>query len=202
MSAVSQTARPDAICRWSNSRARVWARRRFGVTTAVPAECPRARCAKSARLCSTGSSAPTVMAPNLMESCPSSEPILTTKTQRHQGELTKFQGSHFVFLGVLVSWCLGALVVSFRFFSAFSGNLDNLSGKRDSAALQQLRLFLDVFPLVGVGGRVLLFGEYRPNLRQLGIDLGETTLVLRHVVLGEDRLDRALAHAQRAIDAF
>jgi hypothetical protein len=32
------------------------------------------------------------------------EPILTTKTQRHQEKLTKFPGSHLHFL---VSWCLG-----------------------------------------------------------------------------------------------
>ena len=37
---------------------------------------------------------------------------------------------------------------------------------------------------------------------ELGVERRELHLVGRHVVLGEDRLDRALGHAERAVDAL
>jgi hypothetical protein len=50
-----------------------------------------------------------------------------TKAPRKTGEIVIFP---FAFLGVLVSWCLGALVVNFSVFfsvlSAFAGNFNNL----------------------------------------------------------------------------
>ena len=39
-------------------------------------------------------------------------------------------------------------------------------------------------------------------LRQLGVELDEVLLVARHVFLGQDRVDRALGDADRAVDAL
>lgn len=44
--------------------------------------------------------------------------------------------------------------------------------------------------------------DRRPFLGQLGIQLDEDLLILRHVLLGHDGIDRALGDADRAIDAF
>ena len=54
----------------------------------------------------------------------------------------------------------------------------------------------------GEGGRGLALDDRLPHLRELGVERLEFGLVRRHVVLGEDRLDRAFGDAQRAVDAL
>src|SRR4029079_1362853 len=68
--------------------------------------------------------------------------------------------------------------------------------------LQMRELVPHVLPFVRIGGRGLALYDRLPQLRQLGVQSLERLLVLGHVVLGEDRLHRALRHAQRAVDAF
>src|SRR5262249_7787680 len=71
-----------------------------------------------------------------------------------------------------------------------------------SSARQKLLLVLDLRPFVRVGGSGLALDDRLPGLRELGVERNPAALLRRHVVLGEDRLDRALGDAQRAIDAF
>ena len=59
-----------------------------------------------------------------------------------------------------------------------------------------------LFPFIGIGGRRPALDDRLPDLRELGIELGEFHLVRRNVVLGEDRFDGTFGHAQRAVDAF
>src|SRR5690606_9518426 len=70
------------------------------------------------------------------------------------------------------------------------------------SALEQLELVRLAFPLLGVGRWVLARGDHRPFLRQLGVERHEVLLPGGHVVLGVDRVDRALGFAQGAIDAL
>ena len=65
-----------------------------------------------------------------------------------------------------------------------------------------LRLVLDAFPLVRVGGSRLALDNGLPLLRELRVECDERLLVGRNVVFRVDRLDRALGHAERAVDAF
>src|SRR5438876_624649 len=53
-----------------------------------------------------------------------------------------------------------------------------------------------------VARRRLALDDRLPHLRALAVERGELSLRVGHVVLGEDRLDRALGHAQRAVDAL
>src|SRR4051812_21739984 len=69
-------------------------------------------------------------------------------------------------------------------------------------ALEQILLVFFLRPLVRVGGRGLSLDERLPRLRELAVERDEFLLRVGHVVLGEDRLDRALRHAQRAVDAL
>src|SRR5262245_17468625 len=71
-----------------------------------------------------------------------------------------------------------------------------------SSARQKLLLVLDLRPFLRVGGSGLALDDRLPGLRELGVERDPVALLRRHVVLGEDRLDRALGDAQRAIDAF
>ena len=64
------------------------------------------------------------------------------------------------------------------------------------------QFFRDPVPRIGIVGRRNARGEYRPQWRKFGIDLQEFLLSGRHVVFREDRVGRALGHAQRAVDAF
>src|SRR4051812_23111395 len=57
-------------------------------------------------------------------------------------------------------------------------------------------------PFVGVARRRLSFDDRLPGLRQLRIERDECMLRVGHVVLGEDSLDRAFGHTQRAVDAL
>jgi hypothetical protein len=52
------------------------------------------------------------------------------------------------------------------------------------------------------GRGVLLLDDGLPALGQFGVQRDERPLVGRHVVLGVDRLDGALRHAERAVDAL
>src|SRR5688572_15902392 len=70
------------------------------------------------------------------------------------------------------------------------------------STLEVLHLAGRILPRVGVRRRRLALDDRTPQLRELGIDRLELLLVRRHVVLGEDRLDRALGDAQRAVDAL
>src|SRR5260221_3347463 len=67
---------------------------------------------------------------------------------------------------------------------------------------QEVLLLLDVFPLVGVGGRGLALDDGLPDLGELGVEGDEFLLARGDVVFGEDRLDRALGDAERAVDAL
>src|SRR5262245_34215438 len=71
-----------------------------------------------------------------------------------------------------------------------------------SSALQKPLLVLDLRPLVRVGGRGLALDDGLPLLGELAVEGDPVALLLRHVVLGENRLDRALGNAKRAVDAF
>src|SRR5262245_23107198 len=62
-------------------------------------------------------------------------------------------------------------------------------------------LVLHLRPLVGVGGRRLSFDDGLPDFREIGVEGNPVALLRRHVVLCENRLDRALGNAQRAVDA-
>src|SRR5712692_7035112 len=64
-------------------------------------------------------------------------------------------------------------------------------------ALQMLELVLHVLPLVGVPGRGLHVGDDRPDPGELGVQRGKLLLLL-----GQDRVHRALGDAHGAIDAF
>src|SRR3954469_15993114 len=71
------------------------------------------------------------------------------------------------------------------------------------SALEEIFLAARFFrPLVRVGRRGLALDDRFPDLRELAVERGEFLLLVGHVVLGEDRLDRALGHAQRAVDAL
>src|SRR4029453_6688736 len=71
-----------------------------------------------------------------------------------------------------------------------------------SSTLEILALDLHLFPLVRIGRRRLALDDWLPDLRELGVERGELRLIGRDVVLREDRLHRALGHAQRAVDAL
>src|SRR5215475_14743703 len=70
------------------------------------------------------------------------------------------------------------------------------------STLEQVHLLLDGLPFVGVGRRGLALDDWLPQLRELRIERLELLLVARNIVLGEDRLHRALGHAERAVDAL
>lgn len=72
---------------------------------------------------------------------------------------------------------------------------------RDSA-LQILDLAFDAVELFGFWQSIFLFGDVRPDFRQLGVQLDEFLHVLRHFIFREDGLGRALGLAQCAIDAL
>ena len=65
-----------------------------------------------------------------------------------------------------------------------------------------LQFILNIFPLIRIRRRILGGGEYRPQLRQLGIQFGKFALLDRQVIFGINRLHRALRNAQRAVDAL
>src|SRR5215470_13585224 len=65
-----------------------------------------------------------------------------------------------------------------------------------SSALQKSLLVLHFRPFVRVRGGGLALDDRLPRLRKLGVDRDPVALLGRHVVLGEDRLDRALGNAQ------
>src|SRR5262245_41621577 len=67
--------------------------------------------------------------------------------------------------------------------------------RRGVSANQLRQLVFAVLPFVGVGRRRLALGDARPLLRQLGVELDEVLLLLRHVFLRQDRVDRALGDA-------
>src|SRR5476649_1381337 len=73
---------------------------------------------------------------------------------------------------------------------------------RGGLLLDQVALELHFLPLLRVGGRGLALDERLPHLGELGVERDEVFLFRGHVVLGEDRLDRAFRDAQRAIDAL
>src|SRR3954471_8075458 len=68
--------------------------------------------------------------------------------------------------------------------------------------LQELSFFFHLCPFVRVGRRGLALDEWFPLRRELTVLGDEVLLRVGHIVLGEDRLDRALGNAQRAVDAF
>src|SRR6267154_671235 len=70
------------------------------------------------------------------------------------------------------------------------------------SAFEKLLLFLHLRPLIGVRRRGLALDDGLPGLGKLGVDGNPLALHGRDIVFGEDRFDRALRNAQRAIDAL
>src|SRR5678815_3082384 len=69
-------------------------------------------------------------------------------------------------------------------------------------ALQQLELVRLAVPVLGVARSILANGQHRPVLGKVGVERDEMLLACRHVVLGKDRVGRALGLAQRAVDTL
>src|SRR5687767_7571437 len=75
-------------------------------------------------------------------------------------------------------------------------------GNSARSTFEMLELVGDAHPCVGVRRRGLALDDRLPQLGELGVERRERLLIRRHVVLGEDRLDRAFRDAQRAVDAL
>src|SRR5678815_1470455 len=63
-------------------------------------------------------------------------------------------------------------------------------------------LLFHFFPLGRIRRAVFLLDDRLPDFGEFGVEGGEFFLAVGHVVFGENRLDRALGDAQRAVDAF
>src|SRR3990167_4808982 len=88
---------------------------------------------------------------------------------------------------------------SFNFGSMVSGP----PGGPAVALLDQLvELAGAVLPLIGVGQRRLALGDAGPFLGQVGVQLDHVLLVAGHVLLGDDRIHRALGDADGTVDAL
>src|SRR5438132_10799199 len=70
------------------------------------------------------------------------------------------------------------------------------------SALEKVLLLLHLGPLIGVRRRGLALDDGLPGLGELGVDGNPVALRGRDVILGKNRLDGALRHAQRAVDAL
>src|SRR5690606_42158862 len=68
--------------------------------------------------------------------------------------------------------------------------------------LQVLQLVLNAIPLLGVGKRVLLLGDVRPDFSQVGVELDVFLLIVRHFVFGENCLGWAFRLAKGAVNAL
>src|SRR6266404_2842913 len=68
-----------------------------------------------------------------------------------------------------------------------------------SSLFQQLFFLFHFRPLIGIRRRGLALDERLPFLRELRVLRDERLLRVGHVVLGENRLDRALGNAQGAV---
>ncbi len=74
---------------------------------------------------------------------------------------------------------------------------------RAQVLLDELRQLVGlVLPLVSIGQCRLALGNARPLFGQLGVERDHVLLVTRHILLGHDRVDRALGDAHRAVDAL
>ena len=67
---------------------------------------------------------------------------------------------------------------------------------------EKLALRWQVRAVICAWQRLFLFDDYRPHLRQTRVDGDEIRLLLRHVRLRKNRIDRALGHAQGTVYAF
>src|SRR5690606_28480432 len=70
------------------------------------------------------------------------------------------------------------------------------------SALEELQLVRLAVPLGGIGQRFLAHGDHRPGPGQLGVERDEALLAGGDVVLGVDRICRALRLAEGAVDAL
>src|SRR5258708_2154724 len=70
------------------------------------------------------------------------------------------------------------------------------------SAFEKVLLFFHLGPLLGVRRGGLALDDGLPQLGELGVDGNPVALRGRDIVLGEDRFDRALRDAQRAVDAL
>jgi hypothetical protein len=73
---------------------------------------------------------------------------------------------------------------------------------RSGLALEQFLLVLDLRPFVRIARRILAFNDLFPLLGQFGVERDELPLLDRHVVLGENGLDRAFGDAKGAVNAL
>src|SRR4051794_10668125 len=92
--------------------------------------------------------------------------------------------------------------IGFVIFVVGSMSAARFFGRQQVSALQFRQLVFDFLPLVCIGRGGLAFDDRLPHLGQFGVECRKLLLVGRHVVLGEDRVHRALRDAQRTIDAF
>src|SRR5690606_32805610 len=76
------------------------------------------------------------------------------------------------------------------------------AGRVGGSSLQQLELAGLAFPLLGIGQAVLAGAHHRAVLGTVGFNLHDYFMVRWHVMLGADRIDRALRLAQGAVDAL
>ena len=72
----------------------------------------------------------------------------------------------------------------------------------ECSALEVLKLAVDTVPFFGVGRRILLFSDVRPDPCEFGVQFDELLLVIRKLIFREDCVYRAFWFAQRAVDAF
>ncbi|CAM2147929.1 conserved protein of unknown function [Pararobbsia alpina] len=70
------------------------------------------------------------------------------------------------------------------------------------SAYEQVQLVLHILEFFGFGQRGLRLCDARPVLRQISIERDERLLVTRNILFGVDRIDRALGHADSAVDAL
>jgi hypothetical protein len=71
-----------------------------------------------------------------------------------------------------------------------------------NSPLKQMALFANVFPIVGVGRMRLHARDRRPDFRELDVQRYEVALILRHIFLGIDGVNRALRDTHSAVDTL
>ena len=74
--------------------------------------------------------------------------------------------------------------------------------RANGLSLEEIALVLHRLPFVRIGRCRLAFDDRLPEFCELRVQAREWLLIIGNVVLRENRFDRALGNAERAIDAF